>query len=461
MPIIKACPRLKKLSLIDARLLTGTTLTCISSLSNLKELELHKSIISSEHIITFIKSSPHLEVLQLGNIEDNSVLQSLGLYCPRLRLIVSGYSSTTHVSGAGVIAMARGCPLLEDIRLSSYRPSDLALGAIAECCHHLQRIWLGFSLRRATDLGLIALSRGCPHMKELHIINNTITDAAVLSFAEHCHELESIHITCDDNKFITSGAVCTLFQALPGLTSIELGSYLPRGEHSANAYLADEVLLAISQHCTKLTRLTLNNCNMLTEASLYAVISRCIRLRSIHIVDYDISDAFISSLLHHCPQLTSISLERCRHITYRGLYNMLDMGKRLRFINMSGCNRLTRNCLSKLLFLLLVIIILRMMIYERLTYIVRAVDFGFFWCGCVLSMYTCIRYMCIYRRLSMTHVHVYRNLCMTWSLLHHSAWLTMVMIDSAYAYRLLYLRMFIYLVLLYAVEFVNMYGIYI
>ena len=185
MPIIKACPRLKKLSLIDARLLTGTTLTCISSLSNLKELELHKSIISSEHIITFIKSSPHLEVLQLGSIEDNSVLQSLGLYCPRLRLIVSGYSSTTYVSDGGVIAMARGCPLLEDIRLGSYRPSDLALGAIAECCHNMKHISLGYALARATDLGLIALSRGCPHMMELHIMNNTITDAAVLSFAEH------------------------------------------------------------------------------------------------------------------------------------------------------------------------------------------------------------------------------------------------------------------------------------
>ena len=253
-----------------------------------------------------------------------------------------------------------------------------------------------------------------------------------------------------------------LFQAVPGVTSIELGSYLPRDDHNANAFLTEEVLLAISQHCTKLTRLTLNNCNMLTEASLYAVISRCIRLRSIQIVDYDISDAFISSLLHHCPQLTSISLEGCRHITYRSLFNMLEMGKRLRFINMSGClGRLTRGCLSKLLFLLLVIIILRMMIYERLTYLVRAVDFGILWSSGVLSMYTCIRHMYIYRKLSMTNVHVYRSLCIPWSLLHHSAWLIMVMIDSAYAYRLLYLRMFIYLVLLYAVEFVNLYGIYI
>ena len=467
MPIIKACPRLKKLSLHDTRLLTATTLACLSSLSNLKELELHKSIISSEHIITFIKSSPHLEVLQLGNIEDNSVLLSLGLYCPRLRLIISyNHSMTSTMSDAGVIAMARGCPLLEEIRLVScqgYDLSDLALAAIAECCHHLQRIWLGYSSRRVTDVGLIALSRRCPHMKELHINNNTITDATVLSFAEHCHELESVHITCSDNKFITSSAVCSLFQASPGVTSIELGSYCnpARGDHNANAYLADEVLLAISQHCTKLTRLTLKNRTMLTEAPLYAVITKCIHLRYIRIFNYNISDAFIRSLLHHCPQLTSISLDRCSHITYRSLFNMLDMGKRLRFINMSACNRLTRGCLSKLLCLLLVIVVLRMLIYERLSCIVRTVDFGFLWSSCVLSMYTCVRYMCIYRKLSMTHVHVYRSLRIPWSLLHHSAWLTMVMIDSAYAYRVLYWRMLIYLVLLYAVECVNMYGIYI
>ena len=350
MPIVKACPTLVKLAIPDFTSITNSTSSCLATLAHLKELVFDEDDMTNEGIISLIKASPHLEVLRLAHPGDRSVLTSLGLYCPRLRMVSFCWAGFIFASDAGVEAMVRSCPLLEEIRFHPYNPSDQLLAVIAAYCYQLKRIGLGSHAAEYTDQGLVALSRGCPHLAELCLDksnnNSPITDDTILSFAEHCHELESVKIT--NKNHITSSALCSLFQANPGITSIEIGCHRDQVGPS-DAMISDEVLLTIAQYCTKLTSLTIG-ISTLTEAPLYAIITKCIWFEYISINDCNITDTFVDALVISCKRLKNIVLHNCHNITSRSLFYMLDQGRSLTKVAMLNCNLHTKDFLSRYYF---------------------------------------------------------------------------------------------------------------
>ena len=329
IPIVKACPKLERLAIPDFTSLTDKTLECLSSLSNLKELDLLDSReISNEGIVNLIEASPHLEVLRLRYIDDDAILESLGRYCPHFR-IVEALPSIESVSGAGVVALACGCPFLEEVSLGDYCPCDQVLSILAESCHHLKRVDFSDYTPMFTDQGLIALSRGCPDLTDLCIPKAAkTTDQVITSFAEHCHKLESVKI--NQSSLITSASLCQLLASNHSITTVSLANC---------GSLTDDVLLGISQNCTKLTSLAIHNCKLLTEAPLYAVVSNCTCLVDVRFLCYgDISDALVDTLIHHCKRLKSILLYECPHVTYHSLKALIEYGKSLTSIKICKCS---------------------------------------------------------------------------------------------------------------------------
>ena len=188
-----------------------------------------------------------------------------------------------------------------------------------------------------TDRGLIALSTGCPELTRLDLygsVPRSFSDKGILSFADHCHKLESIRLV---GSRITSRTAFALLKANPNLTSISLGG---------PCLLNGEVLLYLALHCRKLLILRLL-CPGITTAVLTTLFTRCSRLETLQLWMEGISDALIETIIHKCKLLSDIELHGCPSITELTLAHLFRLGKHLTRIYMEECGLSMTNELSR------------------------------------------------------------------------------------------------------------------
>ena len=259
--VVKYCPNLHNLVLIGG-FLSALTLTYLTQLIHLTTLDLSTyNMFTTIDVQTFIKAHTNIEVLKIGITDTNysAVLHTISTYCPMIREISCrkdeyNVELVVYTPDEAVLSFIRSCPCLEVLDIADYSPTDAVLCTIAEYCPLFKYTILNGSNKTYSDRGLIALSRGCPHLTQLLINNNTITDIAVLSFAEYCHELEFIQVI--NNDIISSHSLCDLLSVNTGLTRLRLGD---------SDGLNDSVMYTISQYCPKLTDLILHDCTHYSE----------------------------------------------------------------------------------------------------------------------------------------------------------------------------------------------------
>ena len=189
--LVDHCPQLEGLSLSCCHRLSDLSLRYMLSLPHLRDLRLtYGKGLTWSGVQEFVKNSPNLEVLHTKIVEGSAdeVLRNLGMYCPRLRAFHCYKNAVTHDA---VIALLHGCPLLEEVKIDEYSPNDQVLGTVAEWCPKMRLFSLGWrALDHFTGRGLIALSRGCPHLIELDLCcRDPVSDDAILRIAEYCRML--------------------------------------------------------------------------------------------------------------------------------------------------------------------------------------------------------------------------------------------------------------------------------
>ena len=243
-------------------------------------------------------------------------------------------------SDASVISIVQGCPLLEELDLGDSL-NDEVLVAMGESCRYLKSIRVRQCYEQTatfTDQGLIALSQGCPYL-ELHFYAaNSITGEAILCFAEHCYKLECVMLT--DNDLITTDAMCSLIKANPGITSMVLRNCNLDG---------DQVVSALARYCVKLETLSMLGPQLLSEAALLALVTRC------HALDYllispshsDISDAFVDAMMQQCRRLRRVYFGGCPNLTEKSVTSLLTDGKYLTEIRLFDCDLSETDSISR------------------------------------------------------------------------------------------------------------------
>ena len=111
---------------------------------------------------SLIHARPNLVVLKINVHLGNHVMACIGTHCRHLRVLYI----TLHViiTPAAVRDLVQGCPLLEDLDFyDSVSNADKVITAVAEFCHRLRHTNL---VPELSDQGLIALSRGCPDLRD-------------------------------------------------------------------------------------------------------------------------------------------------------------------------------------------------------------------------------------------------------------------------------------------------------
>lgn len=307
--------------------MTDTSLSYISALTGLKELDLSAcGSFTSTALQALIRARPHLELLKVKVSAESldDFLRCIGSYCRYLKdLQVISDSKSTLTSPR---TLAQGCPLLEDLSLfCSLTDNDDAIAILAEFSPRLRCTDMALT---ATDKGLVTLSRGCPDLRRVSIFNPHVTDAAILSLAEHCHKFKSIGINCT-NQHITSRSLSALFQSNPGLTSVSLF----KGKYTVD----DEAVLTLAHCCPKLISIRIFGQPCLTESPFIALISRCVDLTELSISDCNIFDALVDALAHHCQHLKTAIFDNCPNLTEHSLLTLLAHFRCLNYVSLRGC----------------------------------------------------------------------------------------------------------------------------
>jgi hypothetical protein len=155
--------------------------------------------------------------------------------CPQLRSVI-----LTRVNDADLIAIVRGCPLLEciDLRTAS-RITDASPLVVAECCPRLRELNLAHR-EVVTDASFTVLARRCPNLRSIKVVTKSFSDVSLLALAWHCHDLEFISLP---RAAVTTAGIVALAKGCPNLRSVELEGCRRVG---------DDAFYALVDHCESL-----------------------------------------------------------------------------------------------------------------------------------------------------------------------------------------------------------------
>jgi hypothetical protein len=137
-----------------------------------------------------------LEVLELEAYRHPTTLlvNEVAQGSPHLRSI-SVKCGGKDSAQAGLIEVARRCPLLEEIHTAGSITSDLLLRALAQHCRRFRA--LSESRRRceATTAGLLELVGGCPLLTTVDLrMGAALNDTALQALAQHSYYLEKLRL---------------------------------------------------------------------------------------------------------------------------------------------------------------------------------------------------------------------------------------------------------------------------
>ena len=238
----------------------------------LEILNLSQKLFTEEYRELFEEVHPAL--IKEGLLTDTG-LETLGLNCPRLRYLSLAYRS--EIKGLGFETLARACTELRGLNLTyCKRIQDRALAAIATLPKLRKLVLVGCS--DFTDRGLVSLGQG----------------AAAGS-------LESLELR-DCNQIGEEG-----FKAvanLPRLRVLDLEDCHPG--------VKDAVLMRIAEGCKELEKLSVANCQWLTDAGVNSIVRNCSGLSELVLSNLEwITDDAMAKIAVHLTGLKRLSVDGC------------------------------------------------------------------------------------------------------------------------------------------------------
>jgi hypothetical protein len=178
--------------------LVDTVVQAAVVLANLRRLVLHTAYPRppQDALQMALGMLSRLEVLELEAYRHPTTLlvNEVAQGSPHLRSI-SVKCGCKDSAQAGLIEVARRCPLLEEIHTAGSITSDLLLRALAQHCRRFRA--LSESRRRceATTAGLLELVGGCPLLTTVDLrMGAALNDTALQALAQHSYYLEKLRL---------------------------------------------------------------------------------------------------------------------------------------------------------------------------------------------------------------------------------------------------------------------------
>ncbi|CAL9771710.1 unnamed protein product [Musa acuminata subsp. burmannicoides] len=363
--IAHGCPSLRVLSLWKVPLITDAGLSEIADgCPLLEKIDLCQCPqISDKGLIAVAQKCPNLTSLTIESCSSihNEGLQAIGRCCPNLKSVT--VKDCMRVGDQGIASLVSSASSsLQRIKLQTLNISDIVLAVIGHYGKNvidlalidLQKVnekgfWvmgktLGLQRLRSisitscsglTDLGLQAISKGSPSLKQLFICKSEyLSDAGLRAFAETARALENLHL--EDCNQVTLVGVSSLLKCNPELKSLALVRCLG----------IKDITLCPTQmpSCVSLRSLTIHDCPGVTDASLQAVGKICPQLQNVDLSgQIGVTDASLIPLIGNSKAgFVEVNLSNCVNVT-DALVAMLvkSHGGTLKVFNLDGCKHIT------------------------------------------------------------------------------------------------------------------------
>ncbi|RIB21481.1 hypothetical protein C2G38_1095674 [Gigaspora rosea] len=208
--------------------------------------------------------------------------------------------------------IGKQCPMLTTLLIASSLVTNILASLIVSSFPNLQT----FTCSTITGSGFTILTSGCPKLKSLSLEFPYISIETAMTIATEFPPLESFSLRIGSYRGFDH-FVKLWVHAQHHLRHIELNS--ARG-------LSDDSFLPIAQYCHQLESIELRVCTNLTDISISALAKyRNIKLKKFTIINCNqITDASISDLSRHCPNLCKVSITGCLNITHVSLSTIVQ-----------------------------------------------------------------------------------------------------------------------------------------
>ncbi|RLM64231.1 F-box protein SKIP2-like [Panicum miliaceum] len=223
--VLQACPLLEDLSVKRLRGLPDTAGSATSITEEIKfpqALSLRsvclKDLYSALCFLPLVVSSPNLRSLKILRCSGAWDLP-LEVITARAPGLVELHLEKLQVGDRGLAALS-ACRNLEVLFLvKTPECTDSGIISVSEKCHKLRKLHIdGWRTNRIGDFGLMAVARGCPDLQELVLIGVNPTVLSLRMLGEHCRTLERLALcgceTVGDAEIICLAERCAALKKL-------------------------------------------------------------------------------------------------------------------------------------------------------------------------------------------------------------------------------------------------------
>lgn len=316
--------------------------------------------------------------LIINRLDHHSYFESLSLVSKRflsltnrLRLRFSVVDPTYLVHGA-ISKLIHRFPYLKTLDLSKLLHGNLHVALLEIARSSLLNLEAldisnqkSIPIRGLRELGLTTLK----NLKVLKCANlYNLCDSDLMAVVDSLPLLEEIDISYPINDLDSFSEFCALTTSEFAVTDcgIEVLSSklknLRKANISGNHFLTDKSVLALSTNCLRLREVVILDCSFITLNGLCFILSNspqlsvismdgiespcgpsifidAILVRALSTLDFqysDISDEFLSTIAKACIPLKSISVFRCTGYTMDGIWFLLNTYQSLEFLDLTG-----------------------------------------------------------------------------------------------------------------------------
>ncbi|AQK44657.1 F-box protein [Zea mays] len=197
--VLQSCPLLEDLSVKRLRSVADTSGAASSIAEEIKfppALSLRsvcvKDLYNALCFVPLVASSPNLRSLKILRCSGAWDLP-LEVIAARAPGLVELHLEKLQVGDRGLAALS-ACANLEVLFLvKTPECTDSGIISVAEKCHKLRKLHVdGWRTNRIGDFGLMAVARGCPDLQELVLIGVNPTVLSLRMLGEHCRLLERL-----------------------------------------------------------------------------------------------------------------------------------------------------------------------------------------------------------------------------------------------------------------------------
>eukprot|EP01018_Ginkgo_biloba_P039699 Gb_06464 [translate_table: standard] len=331
------CIRLKELILFDCPFITDNGLGIIAShCSELTTLAVNGARISSLGIRTFISSTISLQFLDLSLLTlSDELLSHMGeLHLPLKRLVLARCKGITS---AGIVGIARACPLLAYLNLEGAQClTDEIMETLAQSLSNLTYICLNYC-SLLTDSSFFCLLKNCSHLEELEMESTGLGwgTSGMAPNQQRC-KLRSLKIAW--NKPVGDVTLRCIGKLCPRLVSLDVSHCL---------LVTDNGLTAISGGCPDLRELYLKGCRQVMSLGIDVGFKN---LEQLQVEGSGFTDTGLVAIGRSCRHLLRLSLEGCLRITESGLRRVMEDCRELRQVNLKNCKCINLDALAWMVF---------------------------------------------------------------------------------------------------------------